>query len=92
MLLVRDMLVFVTENDVFLGDMGVHSRTGGSRVRVSQAEDEEIVSWRERQFHAYEAFSRSEMNADAGLSLLRTICTPLRGIQNWLRNLRQEGR
>ena len=35
--LVGDMLgraVFVTKNDVFLGDMGVHSRADGSRVRL----------------------------------------------------------
>ena len=42
--------VFVTENDVFLGDMGVHSRTDGSRVR---------------RLHAYEAVSRSERKPDA---------------------------
>ena len=47
---VRDMLrraVFVAENDVFLGDMCVHSRVDGSRVRNSQVADEQIVSWRE---------------------------------------------
>ena len=31
---------------VFVGDMGVHSRGDGSRVRMSQVD--EIVSWRER--------------------------------------------
>ena len=64
----RDTLgraVFATENDVFLGDMGVHSRADGSRDRISQVADDEIVSWRERRFHAYEAFSCSERNADA---------------------------
>ena len=42
---VRDMLgraVFVTENDVYLGDMGVHSRPDGSRVRMSQVADEDL--------------------------------------------------
>ena len=65
---VRDMFgraVFVTESDVFLGDMGVHSRADGSRVRFSQVADEESVSWRERRFHAYEVFSRTERNSDA---------------------------
>ena len=53
---VRDILgraVFVTE------------RADGSRVRISQVADEEIVSWRERRFHAHEAFSGSGRNADA---------------------------
>ena len=27
--------------------------------------DEESASWRERRFHAYKAFSRTERNADA---------------------------
>ena len=60
-----DEQFFVTENDVFLGAMGVHSQADGSRVRISQVADEEIVSWHELRFHAYEAFSRSERNADA---------------------------
>ena len=65
---VRDMLwraVFAIENDVFLVDMGVHSRTDGSRVRISQVADDEIVSWHWRRFHAYEVFSRTERNSDA---------------------------
>ena len=65
---VRDMLgraVFVTESDVFLDDMGVHSRADGSRVRISQVADDEIVSLRERRFHAYEVFYRTERNSDA---------------------------
>ena len=44
--LVRGMVgraVFVTENDVFLGEMGVHSRANGSRVRISRVADDEIV-------------------------------------------------
>ena len=35
---------FVTENDVFQGDMGAHSRADGSRVRISQVVDDETVS------------------------------------------------
>ena len=55
--LVRDMLgraVFVID-DVFLGDKGLHS-ADWSRVRISQVADDEIVSWRERRFQAYEVF------------------------------------
>ena len=37
----------------------------GSRVRISQAADDKVVSWRERRFHAYEVFSRTERNSDA---------------------------
>ena len=64
---VRDMLgraVFVTENDVFLGDVGVRSRADWSRVRISLVADDGIVSWRERRFHAFDAFPRNERNAD----------------------------
>ena len=64
--LFRDMLgraVFVTENDVFPGDIGVHSQADGSRVRISQIADDEIVSWRERRIHANEAFSAVELAA-----------------------------
>ena len=46
----------MTENDVFLSDMGVHSQTDGSRVRFSQVAGDEIVSWCERWLCAYEAF------------------------------------
>ena len=64
--LVSDMLGrAVNENDVFHGDMGVHSRADGSRVRRSEVADEEVVSFRERRFHADEAFSRDERNPDA---------------------------
>ena len=47
--LVRDMLgtssfFFFAEGDVFLGDMGVHSRADGYRVRISQVADDEVVS------------------------------------------------
>ena len=40
--------------------MGVHSRGGGSRVRISQFADDELVSWRERPAHAFEVFPRSQ--------------------------------
>ena len=45
--------------------MGVHSHANGSRVRISQVADDEISSLRERRFHAYEVFSRTERNSDA---------------------------
>ena len=45
--------------------MGVHSRADGSRVCFSQVADDEIVSWRERPFHASRKFSRAERNSDA---------------------------
>ena len=41
-------------NDVFLCDMGLHSRAHGYQVRNSQVADEEIAPWR-RRFLAYEA-------------------------------------
>ena len=53
--LVGDMLgrtTLVIEDDVFLNDMGVHSRGDVSRVRMSQIADDEIVSC--------ELFSRCE--------------------------------
>ena len=50
----------VTEDVVFLGDFGVHSLGDGSRIRISQAADDEVVSWR-----ACELFSRSERDSDA---------------------------
>ena len=56
--------VSVAEDVVFLGDMGVHSLGGGSRVRISRAEDNEMVSWQERLVHARD-FSRSEQDSDA---------------------------
>ena len=37
--------VVVTEDDVLFGDVGVHSRADGSRVRISPVAVEEIVSW-----------------------------------------------
>ena len=43
-------------NDVFLDDMGAHSRGGASRARISQVADDEIVSWRERRVHAVFCF------------------------------------
>ena len=45
--------------------MGVNCHAGGPRARISQVADGEIVSWCERRFHAYEAFSRTERNSDA---------------------------
>ena len=64
---VRDMLgraVFATEDDVFLVDMEVHSRGDGSRVRILQVADDEVVSWRERRVHECDLFSRSERESD----------------------------
>ena len=52
--LVGDMLglaTLVTEDYVFLRYMGVHSRDGVSRVRLSQFADGEIVSWHRRLSH-----------------------------------------
>ena len=51
-------------NDVFLCDMGLHSRANGHQVRNSQVADEEIAPWR-RRFLACEASSRNERNSDA---------------------------
>ena len=65
---VDDMLVRAvldTEDVVFLGDMGVHSLGNRSRIRISQAADDEIVSWRKPRVHACELFSRSERDSDA---------------------------
>ena len=36
-----------------------------SRAHISQVADDEIVSWRERRFHAHEVFSRIERKSDA---------------------------
>ena len=55
---------FVTEEDVFLDDMGVHFRGGVSRVRISEVADDEIVSWRERRVLACGLTSRCERNSD----------------------------
>ena len=68
---------FVTENDVFLGDEGVHSQADGSRVRISQVADEEIVSWRPSL-----APTVMLMLVVTGQSLLKTFYTPLRGTPN----------
>ena len=72
---VGDMLgraVSVTEGVAVLG---VHSLGDGSRIRISQAADDEIVSWRERRVHACESFSRSERGSDARghRSVTRTV-------------------
>ena len=58
--LLGDMLgraTLVTEDDVFQRNMGVHTRGGVSRVRVSQFVDDEIASWRGRS-------SRCELDSD----------------------------
>ena len=57
--------VSVTEDVVFLGDRGVHSLGDGSRVRIPQAADDGIVSWRERRVHTCELPSRSERDSHA---------------------------
>ena len=53
----------VDEEDVFLDDMGVHSRGGVSRVRVPHLADDELVSWCGRRVRACELFSRCELNS-----------------------------
>ena len=60
---IRDLLgrtVVVTEDDVFLGDMGVHSRSDGSRVRIAHFADDLVVSWHERRVRVYELFGHTE--------------------------------
>ena len=80
---------FVAENDVFLGDMGVHARADGFRVCISQVANEEIVSCRERRLHVYEVFSRTERNSDARghLSVSLENSLPHCWIPDWLRNM-----
>ena len=74
--LVRDILgraVFVTENDVFLGDMGVHSRGGGCGGRTSHVAVEEMVSCRDGRFAADSR--RATVNGAHGTeSIGRIIC------------------
>ena len=74
--------VSVTEGVVFLGDVGVHSLGDGSRIRILQAADDEIVSWRERRFHAFLAVNEILMLKITGQSLLKTIHNPLLKIPN----------
>ena len=60
---IRDILgrvVLVTEHDVFLGDVGVNSRSDGSRVRIAHVAEDEIVSSRERRARVYEMYGRTE--------------------------------
>ena len=45
--------------------MVVHSRVDGPEFTVHRSRTKKIASWRERQFHACEAFSRTERNYDA---------------------------
>ena len=71
---VKDVLVrafSVAKDVVLLGDMDVHSLGGGSRVRISLASDDEMVSWQERLVHARGHFSRRERGSEArGRSVL----------------------
>ena len=48
-----------TEDDVLLGDLGVHSRSGGSRVRSAHVADD-VFSWHERRFARYGLFGRTK--------------------------------
>ena len=50
----------VTKDDVFLRDIGVQSRDGVPRVRISEFAEDELVSWRGRRVRACELFSRCE--------------------------------
>ena len=63
---VKDVLVqvFSVAEDVLFGNMGVHSLGDGSRVRISLATDDEVVSWQERFVHARGLFSRSERGSE----------------------------
>ena len=57
--------VSVAEDFVFFGDIGVHSLGDGSRIRISLAANDEMVSWQERLVHARDLFFRSERGSDA---------------------------
>ena len=82
--LVRDMLsraVFVTEHDVFLGDMGVRSLVlmGEFAFHRSQTIDE-IVPMGERRFQVYESVLSHRKTLRCSFtdqSLLKTVYTPL---------------
>ena len=50
----------VLADDASLGDIGVHSRGDGLRVRFLRVADDETVSWRERRALANEFLSLSE--------------------------------
>ena len=45
---------FVTEDDVFLNEMGVHCHRDFSRVHISLFADDEVGSWRGRRVRACE--------------------------------------
>ena len=80
---VRDMrkrAVSVIEDDVFLGDTGVHSRGDGSRVRTSQVVDEELSPGGSVGF-------THTMRSLTGQSLLKTLYTPLLEIPTGLSNM-----
>ena len=49
---------------VFLRDVGMHSASDGSQIRISLAADAEMVSWQARLVLARELFSRSERVSD----------------------------
>ena len=64
---IRDILwraILVTEDDVFLGDMGVHFRSDASRVRFAHVADDGVVSWYERRGRAHELFGRTERGSE----------------------------
>ena len=48
--------VCLAQDVVFFGDMGVQFLGGGSRIRISLAADDEMVSWQERLIHACDLF------------------------------------
>ena len=51
--------VLVSEGDASLGDIGVHPRGDGLRLRILRVADHEIVSWREQRAHAHEDIALS---------------------------------
>ena len=83
--------IFVTQGEAFLGDMGVYPRGDGSRVRMLQVADDEIVSWRKQHAQAFELLSRVErISAVQGQSFLKPVHDPLRETPSRPRN--QTGR
>ena len=55
----------VAEDVVLSVDMGVHPLGDGSRIRISLAADDEMVSWQERLVGAHGLFSRGECDSGA---------------------------
>ena len=55
----------VAKDVVFPGDMGVHSLGDGSRVRISLAADDPMVSWHEQLVYARGLFSCSGRGSEA---------------------------